>query len=90
MRDLCQRVVRKRQIHVIRGEKCGILFRHGILRLSQDALEILLGQIVQFDLDRKTALKFRNQVGYLGNVKRARRDEQHEIRFDRSVLRDDR
>jgi hypothetical protein len=58
--------------------------------LRQDPPEIILAQRSQLHPDRQTSLQFRQQVGWLGDVKRARRDKQNVIGLHRPVFGCDR
>lgn len=40
-----------------------ILFRHGAGRFGEDADEVVPGQVLKFDADGETALKFGHEVG---------------------------
>ena len=63
-----------------------VLLDQARFRLGQDAAEILAGQRAQFDADRQAALQFGQQVGRLGDVERARCDEQDMVGLDGAVL----
>ena len=54
-------------------------FVRALLRLGQNADEVVLGQIRQLDANRKPALQLRHQVAGLGAVKGAGGDEQHVV-----------
>src|SRR5947209_6406949 len=56
-----------------------VLLDERILRLRQNADEIFFLQGLQLDADGQPALKLGDQVGRLGHVKRARRDEKNMI-----------
>ena len=56
----------------------------------EDADEILLGQRLELDSDRKPALKLGKQVGGLGDVERAGSDEQDMVGLQRAVFGRDR
>ena len=52
--------------------------------------EIRFGQVLQFHADGQSALKFRDQVGRLGDVERARRDEEDMVGANGTVFGGDR
>src|SRR5258708_902280 len=70
-------------------QQCDVLLDERILRLGQNANKIFFLQGLQLDADRKSALKFRDQIGRLGHVKRAGRDEKNVIGADHAVARVD-
>src|SRR5690606_7889274 len=61
------------------GRECG-------LRLGEDADEVVLAQRAQFHPDREAALQLWDQVARLGEVERARRNEEDVVGLDRPVL----
>ncbi len=67
-----------------------VLFDQRVLRLGEDRFEVLGGQRIELDANRKAPLQFGNQVRGLADVKRAGRDEQHVVGFDGAVLGVDR
>src|SRR5947208_11122372 len=66
-----------------------VLLDERILGFGQDANKIFFLQGLQFDANGQPALKFRDQVRRLGDVKRARRDEQDVIGANHAVTRVD-
>ena len=66
------------------------MHQNRVVRLGQNANEVLCGQTVQLDADREPALKFGDEVGHRRDVERACGDEQDVVRLDRSVLGVDR
>ena len=60
------------------------------LGVGQDAAQVVAGQRVELDPDRQPALQFRQQVGRLRDVERARGDEQDVVGLHRAVLGRDR
>ena len=56
----------------------------------EDADEILLGQRLQLDPDRQPPLKLGQQIGGLGDVERARGDEQDMVGLQRPIFGRDR
>src|SRR5262245_8054014 len=69
-----ERHIRQR-LDAVRGEcqpdalcrqQLRVLLRQGVLRLGQDAEEVVALQVGQFDADRKSSLKLRHQIGRLG------------------------
>ena len=68
------------------AEQGGVLLGQRVLRLAQDATEIVGGQRAELDPDRKAALQFGNQVGGLGQRERARGDEQDVVGSHDAVL----
>ena len=61
----------------------------GVLRLGQDADEILLVERGQLDPDRKPALELGDEVGRLGHVEGAGADEEDVVGLDQAVARVD-
>src|SRR5206468_10892766 len=59
-------------------------------RRRQDADEILLCQRFELDADWQAALELGQQVGGLGDVERARGNEQYVVRLQRTVFGRDR
>src|SRR5467141_2735930 len=66
-----------------------VLFDQRILRLGQNANKIFFLQRLQLDANGQAALELGDQVGRLGNVKRARSDEKDVIGADHAVARVD-
>src|SRR5467141_2240177 len=66
-----------------------VLLDQRILRLGQNANKIFFLQRLQLDANGKTALKLGDQIGRLGHVKRAGRDEKDVISADHAVARVD-
>ncbi len=58
--------------------------------VAEDAAEIVLVERGQADPDRQAALQLGEQVGGLGQMERARRDEENMIRLDGAVFGGDR
>ena len=73
------------RVHAFGFKQFGVLLGQGVLRLGQDAQEILVLQIGQLDADREAALQFRHQVGRLRQVERPGGDEQDVIGPHRAV-----
>ena len=61
-----------------------------ILGLGENADEILLGERLQLHANGKAALQLRNQIAGLGDVERARGDEQNVVGAHHAVARVDR
>src|SRR5215469_2538220 len=80
-------VFRKIQLQSLGFEQRGVLLDERVLRLGEDADEILFLERLQLDADRQAALKFRDQVRGLGHMKSARGDEQDVIGADHAVAR---
>ena len=76
---------REFQLHAFRGQQLRVLLGQRVLRLGQNAQEILALQVGQLDADREAALQFRHQVGRLGQVKRPGGDEQDVVGPHRAV-----
>ena len=76
--------------HALGAEQRLILLGQAGAGLRQDADEVLLRQRAQFDADRQAALKLGQQVGGLGDVERARGDEQDVVGLQRPVFGRDR
>src|SRR5205823_5519142 len=89
-RDFLERVIREIQSDAFRLEQRRVLFDEGILRFRENADEILFREGTELDTDRKPALEFRDQIGWLGDMKGAGRDEQNMVRFYRAILGRDR
>src|SRR6202158_1013308 len=66
-----------------------VLLDERILRLGQNANKIFFLQRLQLDANGQAALKLGDQIGRLGYVKRARRDEKDVIGADHAVARVD-
>src|SRR5947209_6376978 len=64
----------------------GVLADQAGFRLGEDAAEILLRKGREFDADRQPSLQLRQQVRRLGDMKRARGDEQDMVGLDRAVF----
>ena len=64
----------------------GVLLDERVLRLGQDADEIVAPERFELDANRKAALKLGNQVRRLRDVERARGDEENVVRLDHPVL----
>src|ERR1035441_9111677 len=56
-RDLPEAVVREHELDAVRREKRRGLLREGVLGLGEDAQEVLVGERIERDPDRKTALQ---------------------------------
>src|SRR5690554_3947579 len=85
-RNAGNRIVCERQFHAFGAHQGFILLHQRGVRLGQDALEVVRGQRLQLYPDRQTALQFRNQVRRLGQVERARGDEQNVIGTHGTIL----
>src|SRR5690606_14146431 len=72
----------KGNLNPFRFKQRFVLLRQSVLWLGQDAYKILLGQVSQFNTDRKAPLKFGNEVGRLGDMERSRRDKQDMVGLD--------
>ena len=70
-------------------EQRRVLLDQRVLRLGQDADEILAAERLELDPDREAALQLRNQIRRLRDVERAGRDEQDVIGPHHPVLRVD-
>ena len=70
-------------------EQLDLLAREGMLRLVENADEIILGEVRQLHADGETALKLRHQIAGLAAVKRSGGDEENVVRPDRAILGDD-
>src|SRR6266540_5192740 len=88
--DLLDRVGGKIDRHLFRGKESDLLFDERVLRLGQDPDEFRLAERIQLHPDRKPALKLWDQVGWFGNMERARGDEQDMVGPYRTVLGRDR
>src|SRR5262249_56193719 len=85
-RDLADSVGGEGELHRLGAQQRLVLLDEGILRLGQDAYEILFGQRVELDADREAALELRDQVRGLGDVERAGGDEENMVGLDETVL----
>ena len=61
-RDFLNRIIGERQLDAFCLEQRDVLLDQSILRLGQNSNEILNGQRIEFNANRKPALKFRNQI----------------------------
>ena len=73
LRHLFQRVVGEDQLDAFGLEQRRVLLGQRVLRLLQNADEILHGERLQLHADGKAALQLGNHVARLGDVERARR-----------------
>src|SRR6185503_3192189 len=78
------------QLDAFGGYQRDLLLDQRILRLVQNANEIVLGQVLQLDTNGKSSLKLGHQVAGLGGVERAGGDEQNIVGADDAVARGDR
>src|SRR5712691_5077089 len=88
--DRVHRVVRERQPHPLGGQKLHVLTDEGVAGFGQNADEIRARQGVELDSDGESALELRDEIGGLGHVERAGRDEEDMVRADDTVFRRDR
>ena len=79
-------VIREIKGDIFCSHKSDILFDQAVVRLNQNMFEIIFGQCVKLNPDWQTALKFRKEIGWLGNRKRARRNEKDMISFNVTML----
>ena len=77
-------------MHALGLHQRDVLRDQRVLRLGEDADEVSLRQGVELDADREAALELGDQVGRLGDVKRAGGDEQDVIGAYHAVLGVDR
>ena len=89
-RDFLDRVGAKVELNVLGLEQRRVLLEQRILRLGEDAHEVLFAEGAQLHADRKAALKLRYQVRRFGGVKRARGDEKNMVGLDHAVFSVDR
>ena len=86
MRQSCDALGREFQRHTLgRQQRLVLLDQRGV-RLRKDGLEILHRKRLQFHADRKAPLQLGDQVAGLGQVERARGDEQDVVGLDHAVL----
>src|SRR3984957_13254004 len=83
-------VIGKFEVEAFGLHQRDILLDEARLGVGQNALEILLGQRFELDPDRQAALKFRQEVGGLGDVEGAGGDKKDVVGLDRAVLGGDR
>ena len=81
---------REIQFHAFGVEQRDVLFDQRVLGLGEDAHEIGLGERREFDANRQAPLKFRDQVGRLGDVERACGDKKNVVGANHAVARIDR
>src|SRR6267142_397491 len=62
-----------------------VLLDERVLRLGENSNEIFFLQGLQFDANGQAALKFRNQIGRLGDVERTGSDEKNMVRSNHTV-----
>ena len=79
-------VVGEVERHALGLQQRDVLLDQRRLRLGQDAAEVVARQRLQLDADRQAALQFGQQVGRLGDMERARGDEQDVVGLHRAVL----
>ena len=90
MRDCRDAVIGETDRHAFGPKQCLILIGKRRARVLQDTDEIFFGQRFQLDADRQAALQFREQVARLGNVERARCNEQDVVGLHRAIFGRDR
>jgi hypothetical protein len=91
--EVCQRVdcgILEDEGDAFGGHEGFVLADQAGFGLRQDPRKSSLCPAPQLHADRQTALQFRQQVGRLGDVKRARRDEQDVVGLHRPVFGRDR
>src|SRR5690606_13375503 len=86
LRDQVDGVVAELDGEALGGEELLLLLREGIARLTEDADEVFLREVVELDANRKAPLKLGHEVARLAAVERAGGDEEDVIRLDRAVL----
>src|SRR5215208_2239361 len=79
-------VFMKLQLDTFRSQQCTILLNKAAFWLGQYSAKVFFAQRLQLDSDRQPSLQLRQQVRWLRNMKRSRRNEQDVIGFHRSVL----
>ena len=80
------RVLAECQRHRFRPQQRRVLLQQRVLGFRQNPAQIVARQRRQFDADRQAPLQFRQQVGRLGQMKRAGGDEQHVVGLHQAVL----
>src|SRR5215472_10066228 len=86
LRERAYRVLGEGQLDALGRHQGDVLLGQRVLRLGQDANEIVASQRSQLDADGKASLKLRDQIGRLGGVKRARGNEQDVVGTNRAVF----
>ena len=86
-RDLGDAVGRELELRAFGLDERRVLLRERVLRLRHDAHEVLLGERLELDANRKAALQLGNQIARLGDVERAGGDEEDVIGLHHAVLR---
>ncbi len=84
--DLRHRVLGEGQLHALGGQQRGVLADERVLRLAQDAHQILAAQRLQLHADGEAALQLGDEIAGLGDVEGARGDEEHVVRLHLAVL----
>ena len=84
--DALDGVVGELELDAFGVEQRDVLLDQRVLRLLEDADEILRAERLQLHADRKAALQLGNQVGGLGDVEGAGRDEQNVVGAHHAVL----
>ncbi len=88
--DRAHGVVAEIEGHVLRGQQRLVLLDQVGLGVGEDAHEVIARKRLQLDADRQAALQLRQQVRGLGQVERARGDEQDMVGLHRAMLGGDR
>ena len=76
----------KLELHAFGRQQRLVLAREAGVGVGEDVLEIVDRQARELDADREAPLQLRDQVGRLGQVERAARDEQDVVGLDHAVL----
>ena len=80
------RTRRQLELHAFGGEQQRVLLDEAGVRLRQDGLEVVDRKRAELDPDRKAPLQLGDEVARLGEVERARSDEEDVVGLDHAVL----
>ena len=86
LRDLGDAILCEADLQILGAQQCLVLLREGAAWLRENALEVMGREGTEFHANGQAPLQFGNQVGGLGEVESAGRDEQDVVRLHAAVL----
>ena len=86
---VCDGVVGDVEFEAFGFEERDVLLDECVFGLGEDADEVLFFQRLKLDANRQAALEFGDQVGRLGDMKRACSDKKNVVGADHAVARVD-
>mmetsp|Transcript_7139 Transcript_7139/g.18279 ORF Transcript_7139/g.18279 Transcript_7139/m.18279 type:complete len:251 (-) Transcript_7139:1044-1796(-) len=87
LRDAAERAVLEGEVDCLRLHEGHLLAHQRRLGLGEDAVQVVLRELLQLDADGQPPLQLGEQVGRLALVEGARAHEQDVVRVDVAVLR---